>query len=212
MPHHWDTGDLERNWQGYFIPGTVVLRNRIGALTLDELQNAENDLVEARLIELRETPKLLGDRSYDLRFTRAIHRQLFQDVYDWAGDHRTVGLEKGAESFCPPGSIDQPMAHVAEEIHRLGQLRAVPEAELAGTVAYLYDYANYAHPFREGNGRATREFFDLLLSERGAGLDWEKTDLSELHGACHIARAESDLRGLTAMFAKILDTDPAYEF
>ena len=136
MPHHWDTGDLERNWQGYFIPGTVVLRNRVGALTLEELQNAENDLVEARLIELRETPKLLGDRSYDLRFTRAIHRQLFQDVYDWAGDHRTVGLEKGAESFCPPGSIDQPMAHVAEEIHRRGQLRAVPEAELAGTVAY----------------------------------------------------------------------------
>jgi len=110
VPHPWDTGDLERNWQGYFIPGTRVLRNRVGARTLDELQNAENDLVEARLIELRETPGLMGDRSYDLRFIRAIHRQLFQDVYDWAGDDRTVGLEKGDESFCPPGSIDQPMA------------------------------------------------------------------------------------------------------
>ena len=105
MSYPWDTGDLERNWLGYFIPGTRVLRNRVGAKTFNELQNAENDLVETRLIELRENPGLLGDRSYDLRFIRAIHRQLFQDVYDWAGDFRTVGIEKGDESFCPPANI-----------------------------------------------------------------------------------------------------------
>ena len=212
MSYPWDTGDLERNWLGYFIPGTRVLRNRVGAKTFNELQNAENDLVETRLIELREKPGLLGDRSYDLRFIRAIHRQLFQDVYDWAGDFPTVGIEKGDESFCPPANIPQPMDHVAAEIHRLDRLKAVSEEGLSGTVAYLYDYANFAHPFRDGNGRATREFFDFLLAERGSGLDWEKTDSSELHGACHAARAGSDLSGLTAMFAKILDVDPAYDF
>ncbi|MCU6566725.1 Fic family protein, partial [Klebsiella pneumoniae] len=79
------------------------------------------------------------------------------------------------------------------------------EGDLAGQVAYRYDYVNYAHPFREGNGRSTREFFDLLLSERGSGLDWGKTDLEELHGACHVARANSDLTGLVAMFKGILD-------
>ncbi|MBU3706667.1 MAG: cell filamentation protein Fic, partial [Mycobacterium sp.] len=57
MPHPWDTGDLERNWQGYFIPGTDVLRNRVGARTLTDLQDAENDLVEARVVELREHPE-----------------------------------------------------------------------------------------------------------------------------------------------------------
>jgi cell filamentation protein len=212
VPHPWDTGDLERNWQGYFIPSTGVLRNRVGATTLPALRDAENDLVEARVIELREAPDLLGDRSYDLAYLRVIHRQLFQDVYDWAGDVRTVGIEKGDESFCPPGSISQPMDHVAAEIYRLEQLKAVTEADLARTVAYLYDYTNFAHPFREGNGRSTREFFDLLLSERGAGLDWNKTELAELHGACHAARAQSDLAGLIAMFAKILDADPAYDF
>ncbi len=62
--------------------------------------------------------------------------------------------------------------------------------------------ANYAHLVSaSGNGRSTREFFDLLLSERGSGLDWGKTDLEELHGACHVARANSDLTGLVAMFA-----------
>ena len=212
MPHPWDTGDLERNWQGYFIPGASILRNRVGAQTPEALRDAENDLVEARVIELREAPELLGDRTYDLTYLRAIHRQLFQDVYVWAGDVRTVGIEKGGESFCPPGSINQPMAHVAAEVHRLNQLKAVPDADLAPTVAYLYDYVNFAHPFREGNGRSTRELFDLLLSERGTGLEWQKTDLTELHSACHAARAESDLGQLTAMFAKILDDDPAYEF
>jgi cell filamentation protein len=211
VPHPWETGDLEQNWQGYFVPGTSVLSNRVGARTLSALRDAENDLVEARVIELRESPDLLGDRSYDLAYLRAIHRQLFQDVYVWAGDVRTVGIEKGDESFCPPGSISRPMDYVAAEVHRLKQLTAVPETDLARTVADLYDYANFAHPFREGNGRCTREFFDLLLSERGAGLDWEKTDLTELHSACHTARADSDLGGLIAMFAKILDTEPAYE-
>lgn len=212
MPHPWDTGDLERNWRGYFIPGTNVLRNRVDAETTEALRDAENDLVEARVIELREAPEILGDRTYDLPYLRAIHCQLFQDVYVWAGDLRTVGIEKSGESFCPPGSIGQPMTHVAAEVHRLDRLRDVPEAELARTVAYLYDYANFAHPFREGNGRSTREFFDLLLSERGAGLDWQKTDLTELHSACHAARAEFDLARLTAMFARILDADPAYDF
>jgi cell filamentation protein len=183
VAHPWDTGDPDRNWQGYFIPGTRVLRNRIGATTHAELQDAENDLVEARVVELRENPGLLAPCSYDLRFLQAIHRHLFQDVYLWAGDVRTVGIEKGDESFCPPDSI-----------------------------AYLYDYVNFAHPFREGNGRATREFFNLLLAERGSGLDWNQTDVTELHSACHTARADGDLTGLTRMFAKILDTDPAYDF
>lgn len=212
MSHPWDAGDLEQNWQGYFIPGTSILRNRVGAQTAEELRNAENDLVEARVIELREAPELLGDRSYDLTYLRAIHRHLFQDVYDWAGDVRTVRLEKGDESFCPPGSINQPMDHVAAQIHHLNQLNAVQEADLARTVAYLYDNANFAHPFRDGNGRSTREFFNLLLSERGAGLDWEKTDQAELYSACHAARANSDLGGLIAMFAKILDCEPPYDF
>lgn len=54
-----------------------VLRNRVGARTHAELRDAENDLVEARVIELREDPNLLGDRT-DLAYLRAIHRQLFQ--------------------------------------------------------------------------------------------------------------------------------------
>lgn len=207
MERPWDTGDFDEDWRGYFIPGTHVLRNRVGAETVEALRDAENDLVEARVIELREAPELLGERTYDLTYLQAVHRHLFQDVYLWA-----VGIEKGGESFCPPGNIAQAMNHVGDEIRERQRLKTVGVEDLPRTVAYLYDYVNFAHPFREGNGRATREFFDLLLSERGAGLDWRKTDSEELHSACHAARAEADLTALTVMFEKILDTEPAYDF
>lgn len=210
--HPWNAGGHESNWAGYFIPGTTVLRNKLGIATSEVLRDAENDLVEARLIELREAPVLLGERTYDLPFFRGIHRHLFQDVYEWAGDLRTVGIEKGSESFCPPRSIAVPMAHVAEQIYRSNQLEMVTGQDLSKEVAYLYDYVNFAHPFREGNGRATREFFDLLLSESGVGLDWRKTDLKELHHACHIARSTSDLGPMQRLFKKIVDENPAYEF
>lgn len=211
-PHPWESGDFDQRWRGYFIPGTEVLQNRVGAATAEALRDAENDLVESRIIELRESAILLGDRGYDLAFLQAIHRQLFQDVYAWAGDVRTVGIEKGQESFCPPGNIAQAMDHVASEISEHERLLTVAADALPRTVAYLYDYVNFAHPFREGNGRATREFFDLLLSERGVGLDWQQTDSAELHAACHAARANSDLRGLIQMFDRILDDEPAYDF
>jgi cell filamentation protein len=208
----WDTGDAERNWLGYFVPGTDVLRNRVGARSTEELRDAENDLVEARIIELRESPELVGERSYDLVLLQAVHRHLFQDVYEWAGDVRTVGIEKGDESFCPLDAIRRAMDYVAMEVAGSRRLRAITVGVLPETIAYLYDYVNFAHPFREGNGRATREFFDLLLSERGAGLDWRLTDSDELHQACHLARASLDRGPLIAMFARILDDDPAYDF
>ncbi|NLU84712.1 Fic/DOC family protein [Rhodococcus sp. HNM0569] len=208
----WDTGDHQRDWEGYFLPGTEVLRNRVGATTLYELRDAENDLSEFRLLQLRESPDLVAPRSYDLTHLSAIHRQLFQDVYEWAGDVRTVGIEKDGESFCPPVRIRLAMQHVATEIADMGELEVVPRGGLPSKVAYLYDYVNYAHPFREGNGRTTREFFDQLLAERSLGLDWSRTESEQLYRSCHAARADSDLSGLTIMFATILDEFPAYDF
>lgn len=163
-----------------------MLRNRVGAETIEQLRDAETDLSEVRLLELRERPGLVAPRSYDLSHLSAIHRQLFQDVYEWAGSLRTVGIEKGGESFCPPGNIRQAMQHVAIEVSETKQLRMIPLDKLPEGIAYLYDYVNYAHPFREGNGRATREFFDQLLAERSLGLDWSLTNSEKLHRACSL--------------------------
>ncbi|MFD9669937.1 Fic/DOC family protein [Rhodococcus sp. NPDC059968] len=208
-PYPWETGDHDTDWRGYFIPDSKVLRNRVGATTDDELINAENDLVEVRVAELRADPSVVS-RTYDLVHLQALHRYLFQDVYEWAGDLRTVGIEKEGESFIPPREIARPIEYVAEQLNELRHIGSVTKQALSGKLAYVYDFVNFAHPFREGNGRTQREFFDQLLAESGRGLAWNLIGLSELHAACHAARADLDLEPLCALFRRIVDDEPSY--
>ena len=77
----------------YLISGTNVLSNLIGATTVTELEAAENDLVPARMLEFQSNPPVAQGT---LRQLQQIHRQLFQDIYDWAGQIRTVDIAKGS--------------------------------------------------------------------------------------------------------------------
>ncbi|KRC57012.1 MULTISPECIES: Fic/DOC family protein [unclassified Nocardioides] len=212
-PRPWEVGDHEARWNGYLLaPGSPVLRNKVGATTTEALRAAENDLLEFRLTELRSQRGLVS-RTYDLAHLQRLHLQLFQDVYEWAGDLRTVGIAKGEgedTSFVPPLDIERPVAHVAARIAESHLLRDVGADELVDEVTYLYDYLNFAHPFREGNGRAQREFFAQLLAESGRGLDWSKADMDGLHSACHAARVDGDTSALRTIIAVALTVDPVY--
>lgn len=206
-PWSWDVIDHQQRWDGYLIePGSVVLRNKFGATTVEALCDAENDLVEYRIAELRERPALVV-RTYDSEHLKALHRQLFQDVYEWAGEQRTVGLAKGDgedTSFIPPLEIELPIAHVAQRIADSDRLRRTGDDDLVGEVTYLYDYLNFAHPFREGNGRTQREFFVQLLAESGRTMSWEKVTMAVLHQACHTARTVGDTSRLEQVMAVAL--------
>jgi cell filamentation protein len=183
-----------------------VLRNKVGATTVDELRDAENDLVEYRLAELRERPSLVP-RTFDSAHLKALHRQLFHDVYEWAGEFRTVGLAKGEgedTSFIPPLEIELPIAHVAQRIQDSDQLRDTAAGDLVGEVTYLYDYLNFAHPFREGNGRTQREFFVQLLAESGRTMRWDDVTADDLHAACHAARTVGDTSRLQCVIVVAL--------
>lgn len=212
-PPPWQVGDHEARWSGYLIaPDSEVLCNKVGATTVEDLRSAENDLLEVRLAELRSRPTLIP-RTYDLAHLRRIHLHLFQDVYEWAGDVRTVGLAKGNgedTSFMPPLEIERPVSHVASRIADSNLLRDTPREDLVAEVTYLYDYLNFAHPFREGNGRAQREFFAQLLAESGRGLAWARIEMDELHAACHVARAAGDTTALARIFELVLTDDPSY--
>lgn len=201
----WETGSPETRWNGYFVDTeSEVLRNLLGIEDSQVLADAENDLVEFRTAELREQPGLVR-RTFDLPHLQALHRQLFQDVYEWAGDLRTVGLAKGGgESFVPPDDIWRPVDHVVQRIRESDYLRALEEDRIAHEVAYLYDYLNFAHPFREGNGRTQREYFGQLLAESERSFDWQLIEMSQLHHACHVARNNGDLEPLAAVVRTVL--------
>jgi cell filamentation protein len=206
-PRPWEVGDHQERWDGYLLePGSAVLRNKVGANTVEELRAAENDLLEFRLVELRERPGLVL-RSYDLAHLKALHRQLFQDIYEWAGEVRTVGLGKGEGddiSFMPPFEIERPVAHVAARIAETDRLRNVEPEGLVAEVTYLYDYLNFAHPFREGNGRTQREFFVQLLEETERRMAWEHVEMEQLHSACHVARTAGDTGLLSEVIRTVL--------
>lgn len=163
------------------------------------------------MAELRADPTVVS-RTYDLAHLQVLHRYLFQDVFDWAGDLRTVGIQKEGESFSTPPEIPRPIAYVAEQLNELQHIGPITEQELSCKLAYVYDYINFAHPFREGNGRTQREFFDQLLAETGRGLAWDQIGKSELHNACHLARTDMKLDPLRMVFLQIIDDEPAYRY
>lgn len=109
----------------YLDPETGLLRNKVGARTQQALDLMEGDLSFTRLVQLMEHPV---PPTSDLNELRAIHRHLFQDVYDWAGELRTVDIRKnveGAQFFLPVSMIGRASVYCAEELRADGELRGM---------------------------------------------------------------------------------------
>ncbi len=156
----------------YVYPGTDVLRNARGIRDGAELQGVEADLVSVRGLRLasRSIPG-----HYDLAHLQVFHRYLFEDLYEWAGELRTVVLAR-TDLFCLPEHIE---SYAVEIFDRLADERRLAGLDREAFVDRLSHYladVNALHPFREGNGRAQRAFFAQLAAESGYRLDWELAD------------------------------------
>ena len=107
----WRAGDMRARWEGYLDPNTGILLNLVGAQSSPELRRCEDDFVEWRALELRDAPV---PQTFDLAHLQELHRRLFQDVYPWAGECRTVDMGKGAgPGFLPYGQVPELMIHVS---------------------------------------------------------------------------------------------------
>lgn len=156
----------------YSDPVTGVLHNKLGLGTAAGLEAAEREITHAALILLRESPVSL---TYDLLHLREIHKRIFGDIYEWAGQIRTVAIAKGT-MFCLPQHIDSSAAVIFGELRGEGFLRGLRRDEFVGRLAYYLGEVNALHPFREGNGRAQRAFFGQLARDAGFALDWQHLD------------------------------------
>jgi cell filamentation protein len=141
----------------YADPATGVLRNKLGLVEPGELDAAERDITQAALVFLRDSPVA---PTYDLRHLCAIHHRIFGDIYDWAGQLRTVAIAKGSW-FCLPQFIESSAADVFRALHREGCLHGLPRDAFTERLTYYLGEVNAIHPFREGNGRAQRAFFGI---------------------------------------------------
>ncbi|CAB1371270.1 protein of unknown function (plasmid) [Denitratisoma oestradiolicum] len=133
--------------EGYTYPGTHVLKNKAELRDLAELQRFERGATAIRIQELRENP-VKGN--YDLVHLQAIHRQVFKDVYEWAGEVRTVDIAKGPAGdrtlFTFKEDIPAKAAEVAATIKEAGYLRGTDKAQFADKMAEVYAGLNEMHP------------------------------------------------------------------
>lgn len=150
-------------------PGTEVLKNKLGLRDQETLAAAEAEFAAAAVpgIEISAPP-------FDLGYLRSLHRQLFDEVYDWAGQVRDVKITKGKTVFCLPDRIVPETARLLAHLASLHDFRGLERARLVEQVAELYGELNVVHPFREGNGRTLRLFFEHLILVCGFAISWQR--------------------------------------
>jgi cell filamentation protein len=188
----------------YVDPSAGILRNLVSARTQAELDQIEADLVQARTINL---PNQKIRRTADLQELRAIHRYLFADIYDWAGHLRTVDIRKnvaGSTYFVPVTLIERAASFVAAELEADNYLRGMSRDHFISRLAHHYDQLNYIHPFREGNGRTQRLFWDRVSLAAGWRLSWLSVTGETNDHASRVAAETQDLSPLMAMFDEVV--------
>ncbi|SFJ88139.1 Fic/DOC family protein [Bradyrhizobium sp. cf659] len=158
----------------YCYPGTTVLKNKLKLKTQKDLDAFEAEIVAQRAEEPLPTGKLTYPHY------RAIHRHLFQDVYDWAGKIRTVRISKGGSMFCYPERIDREMSKLFSALAGQKQFKGLTHDEFATKAAHFLAELNAIHPFREGNGRTQLTFLTLLAETAGHSLAIERLDPDEV--------------------------------
>jgi cell filamentation protein len=180
----------------YTDPATGVLRNQLGLTTAPGLEAAEREITHSALILLWEAPVRPG---YDLLHLREIHRRIFGDIYEWAGQIRTVAISKGS-LFCLPRYIESAAAEIFGQLRKEDFLRNLAREEFLDRLTYYLGEVNAIHPFREGNGRAQRTFFEQLTSDAGYRLNWQHLDLDR-----NVEASVAIMRGDAALMRRMLD-------
>lgn len=190
------------SWDPYLDLTTGVLRNRLGITSPAELSRVEADISALRIAQLWREP--LPGR-YDLPHLQAFHRHIFGDLYDWAGQLRTVRIGKGGALFCLPEDLAATGTAIFARLAEADHLRGLDRAEFVDQLVVLLAEINQLHPFREGNGRTQRAFLAQLAREAGYRLDWTRMTDREAHIDAARAAQAGDLGPLRALLDHVVD-------
>ena len=144
----------------------MALENKLGITSSAELAREEERISKKKAVWLFESGTLDKLEPGKFASLQAIHKALFEDIYDFAGQLRTVNLAKGNFRFAPLMYLEAALANIEK----------MPQSTF-DEIIEKYVEMNIAHPFREGNGRSTRIWLDhILKNEIGKVVDWSKVD------------------------------------
>ena len=143
----------------------------------------QNRLVQSRILEGSPAGQL------DAAHVKAIHQHLFKDLYEWAGDYRTVEIGKGGRWFHNHQFIEQGMAEVERTIQGGNRGQGMNADQFGDYASEVIANLNYVHPFREGNGRTQMEFLRQLSERAGHELNTEKIQRDVWITASHVSHS-----------------------
>ena len=147
----------------------MTLENKLNISDAVELARAEEKISKTKALKLFTSGYLNTLEAGTFDSLAEIHRYLFDEIYSFAGNVRTVNMAKGNFRFAPVMYLEQALKHI----------EAMPQSTY-NEIIEKYVEMNIAHPFREGNGRSTRIWLDLILKkELGKVIDWSQVDKND---------------------------------
>ena len=175
----------------YIDESTGILKNLLGITNAQNLESAEYNIAYARSSDLYQNVRPIPP--FDMDHLKAIHRHLFQDIYSWAGEIRTIDLSKGYTRFASAMAIDSAGIKLFKDLEKENWLKGKNRREFADRAGHYLGEINTLHPFREGNGRAQRYFMAQVGEWSGHKVSWQGIS-PEQNIAASIAAYNGDSR------------------
>ncbi|MBR5357801.1 MAG: Fic family protein [Clostridiales bacterium] len=157
--------------------GTTCLINKFGIKDEKKLSQMETLITTAKCKELEIKP-INGDFGFD--HYKSIHKYIFDDLYDWAGEVRTVSISKKGTVFTLPESIDTLADRIFTGLQKANCYIGYDDDHYLDSIVEFYCNTNMLHPFREGNGRTQRVFLTQLIRHSGHDINFSTIDTDEL--------------------------------
>ena len=157
--------------------GTICLINKLGIRDEEKLKEFEAAVTFAKAGEYELQP--LFD-TFDTEHYKGIHRFLFKEIYDWAGEYRTVDVSKKGTAFAVATNIPNLMEAAFKRLKEQQYFRNDNFDTFVQNIADFYQVTNHIHPFREGNGRTQRLFIAQLIRHAGYTINFSEIDGEEL--------------------------------
>ena len=181
-------------------PDTTVLINKLDIRNQKMLNVAELRIVISMTMKIEREIKF---NNVDFNFYKNFHKQLFDDLYEWAGTVRNINISKKGTVFCNSDDIERIGKLKFDRLKSLNFLKNTPKDQFLDELTELYHDLNMLHPFREGNGRTLRLFITLLVRNAGYNLNFSECD-SDMLMIATIKAAQGDLSMLREVFSDIV--------
>lgn len=142
----------------YVYPNTEVLKNKFGIRDSERLLEIEKTITLGAWQDIREG-KIKIKKTFDYKHLKSLHKELFKDLYDWAGKERTVDISKPGTLFCRAMFIEEEAKRIFNNLKKDNFLKDIKDkSKFSEKLGQLFLDINMLHPFREGNGRSQRLF------------------------------------------------------